>query len=683
MIQFNEAECSRIRQRSRQYPETLKKLKETVFQTFQGRIIVPKTGIANWTHYFYCPDCSVSLTFDRNSPESHTCPSCGKTFRGEPYDGAWWGLINAANYNDVYRMAVIWLATGEEAYARKAVDILMEYARCYPDYEVHGNIPYNGPGRSGAQTLDEANFQRTFAMAYDILSGIMTEEEKALVRDNLFLPGAEFLLDHRHRQLHNHEVIINSAIAVIGILFQRNDYVRAALYEDYGIIYQLEKGMLENGMWFEGGFGYHFYALTSFFAFEKFALHTRYSIIHHPNYRKMMELLYDYLEPDYSIPMLNDTNYAHLSSMKNLYEFAYREIGGKKLAFILNTYYLTESRDNLEAFLYGADQIEPVMLPLKNHHTPAGTWGHTILRGKEGRYLLFKHDSYGGEHDHYDRLSISHLACGRAVSPDLGTTGYGAKMHYDYYKNTGTHNTLVIGEENQSPVNARLTRYEETPQGILVEAEADWTAPFRMPDSFTIVQWSEENYRTVTMKRKILWADGFFAEVFLADGIPEGKSADWVMHIKGRLLSHTGEKEALPPDYFAKKPFCYLHDSWREIPSLPASESGSGNPAPEASSFPASAYRRIYRDENVYTAVYGMNNGQDTICAAGPDNPSNTELCYLMERRFSSSILCAHVIESWTDQPVIRDVSFYIKENQIRIQVVRQDGSTEECRFSR
>ena len=85
----------------------------------------------------------------------------------------------------------------------------------------------------------------------------------------------------------------------------------------------------------------------------------------------------------------------------------------------------------------------------------------------------------------------------------------------------------------------------------------------------------------------------------------------------------------------------------------------------------------------MYTAVYGMNNGQDTICAAGPDNPSNTELCYLMERRFSSSILCAHVIESWTDQPVIRDVSFYIKENQIRIQVVRQDGSTEECRFSR
>ena len=655
MIQFNEEECRRIRQRSRQYPETLKKLKDSVAQTFQGNMIVPKTGIANWTLYYYCPDCSVSLVFDRNSPDKHICPCCRKTFQGEPYNGAWWGLINAANYHDVYGMAVIWLATGEQAYAQKAIQILTEYARCYPHYQVHGNIPYSGPGRSGAQTLDEANFQRTFAMAYDILSEAMTEEEQCLVRDNLFLPGAEFLLAHRHRQLHNHEVIINSAIAVIGILFNREDYVRAALYEDYGILYQLEHGMLDNRMWFEGAFGYHFYALTSFFAFEKFALHTKYSNIHHPNYRKMMELLCDYLEPDYSIPMLNDTNYGHLSSMKSLYEFPYREIGGEKLAFILNTYYQKESRDNLEAFLYGAEKIEPVMLPLNNYHTPEGTWGHTILRGRDGRYLLFKHDSYGGEHDHYDRLSISYLACGSAVSPDLGTTGYGAKMHYDYYKNTGTHNTLVIGEENQAPVNAVLTRYEETPQGILVEAQADWTAPFQMPDSFTIVQWSEENYRRAVMKRKILWAEDYFAEVFFAEGIPEGKTADWVMHFKGNLIHHTGSEQPLKPDYFSQKPFSYFHDAWKERDS-------------------SGVYQRIYQDGNVFTSIYGMNNGQETICALGPDNPSNNELCWLMERRTAPSILCAHVIESWTEQPIIQNVSFFPKDNQIKIQITRRDG---------
>ena len=51
-------------------------------------------------------------------------------------------------------------------------------------------------------------------------------------------------------------------------------------------------------------------------------------------------------------------------------------------------------------------------------------------------------------------------------------------------------------------------------------------APYKMPDSFTIVQWDEDAYRTVTMKRMILWAQEWFAEVFFVDGIPQGKTAD-------------------------------------------------------------------------------------------------------------------------------------------------------------
>ena len=56
--------------------------------------------------------------------------------------------------------------------------------------------------------------------------------------------------------------------------------------------------MLPEHLWFEGSFGYHFYALQSFFSFEKFAIHTEYSNIHHPNYLAMMEVLSNYLQPD-------------------------------------------------------------------------------------------------------------------------------------------------------------------------------------------------------------------------------------------------------------------------------------------------------------------------------------------------------------------------------------------------
>lgn len=665
MIQFNDEERVGIRERSKRYPATIERLKRETDEIFQGRIIVPETGIANWTLYYYCPDCSVRLEFDRNSPYRHHCPSCQKVFSGEPYDSSWWGLMNMRNYNAVFSMAVIWLATGEQLYADKAVAILKEYAAHYPNYEVHGNIPYNGPGRSGAQTLDEANFLRTFAMAYDILSECMSEEDRVMVRDQMFLPGAEFLLEHRHRQLHNHEVIINSAIAVTGILFDHPELTEAAVYEDYGILYQLEHGMLSNHMWFEGAFGYHFYALTSFFAFEKFALHTKYSNIHHPNYRRMLEMVCSYLEPDCSVPMLNDTNYGHFQYMKELYEFPYRELGGKKLAFILNNYYKTSVRDNLEAFLYGADEIEPGELSLGNYHTEIGSYGHTVLRGPEGRYLLLKHDSYGGEHDHYDRLGISYLAYGQPVSRDLGTTGYGARMHYDYYKNTASHNTLVIGEENQAPVNAKLTGYEERDGAVYVEAEADWTEPYQMPDSFTIVQWSEENYRTVRMGRKLIWTNEYFIDVVLADGIPEGKTADWIFHINGERMQEEDQDsvcktETLSEDYFLKKPLKYLHDIYGQ-------EIGSG-----------CVYKKVYKNESCYTSVYGMGNGQKLIMAKGPDNPSDGELNYLIERRIGKKIMAVHVTESWKEQETIRRIEFKTAGNRLEIQIWDRDGS---CRI--
>lgn len=662
MIQFTRTEMENLRKKSARYAEAVEKLKVAAAEVFEGEIMVPKTGIANWTLYYYCPDCSVQLRFDRTSPQKHICPCCGKTFDGEPYDGAWWGLMNAQNYNAVFQMAMIWLATGEEAYAKKAIAILKEYARYYPDYEVHGDIPYNGPGRSGAQTLDEANFQRTFAMAYDILSECMTQEEKDFVRDNMFLPGAEFLLAHRHKQLHNHEVITNSAIAVIGILFDKPEMTETALYEDYGILYQLEHGMQDNGMWFEGSFGYHFYALQSFYAFEKFALHTKYSNIHHPNYKKMMELLSDYLEPDNGIPLMNDTNYAHTSDLKLHYEFPYRELGGERMADILTGYYQDRERDSLEAFLYGADAIANISLPKKNYHTQVGRPGHTVLRGKDGRYLLFKHDRYGGEHDHYDRLGISFLAYGKRIAPDLGTTGYGALMHYDYYKNTGSHNTIVLGEENQAPVNAVLTRYEEKDDVVYVEAEADWTAPYEMPDSFTIVQWSEENYRPVTMKRKIAWTDTYFAEVMTAENVPEQLTADWVMHFSGKPVQNGEEQTRLPDGYFTKKPFKHLHDC------KAVAATGS--------------YRRTYQDEDVYTTVYGMNNGQTLITASGPDNPSSREVSYLIERRQGGAVVCAHVIESHKGEAQLAEVSFTQDEQEIRIHITTKNKEKKVISFS-
>ncbi len=658
MIQFTKAQVTQLQKKGKLWPEAISQLKKEVREVMAEPVLVPKTGIANWFLYYYCTKCSVQLEFNRMNGHYHKCPACGQVFTGEPYDSTWWGIINSRNYTAAFKMGLLYLVTKEESYAKKAISIMTEYSKYYKDYEVHGDIPYNGPGKSGAQTLDEANFLRSFAMTYDLLSDVMTKAEQAFIREGMLLPGAEFLMEHRHNQLHNHEVIINSAIAIIGLIFHMDSYVKFAVYEPYGLLYQLEHGMLPNHMWFEGAFGYHFYALTSFFAYEKFALHTPHSHISHPNYKAMMELLVDYLEPGFRIPMLNDTNYGHTSSSLYLYEFAYREMGGEKLLYILNQLYKNEKRDNMEAFIYGVDELPTCSHLSKNYHVNEGLSGNTILRGSNGRYLLFKHDSYGGEHDHYDRLGISYLAYGKRISPDLGTTGYGALLHYDYYKNTGSHNTVMIGEENQAPVNAVLRRYEELDGVIYAEAEADWTAPYTMPDSFTIVQWKEEHYRSVKMTRKIAWTDDYFAEVFLVTGADPDLAIDWVMHVSGdNLLTFNGR----PAEGFSiKKPFKHLHSVKGTIAD--------------------GSIVTAYQDGEVTTHVFGYGFGQTVFSAKGPDNPSISDINYRIERSFGGEAMFSHVITSSDGGCKVDAVSFEASDGIMMIHVKEAGGRERKLR---
>lgn len=650
MIQFTEQEVRHLREKFQRQPGAVNRIMEDVKEIMAEPVLVPQTGIANWALYYYCPDCSVRLTFDRSDKYHHSCPSCGRVYSGEPYDSTWWGLINSRNYTAAFQMGLIHVITGKTDYARKAVDIMMEYSRYYKGYEVHGNIPYNGPGKSGAQTLDEANFLRSFAMSYDLLSDFMTEGEKEFIGKEMLIPGAEFLMEHRHNQLHNHEVIISSAIAVIGLIFGIDRYIQFAVYEPYGILYQLENGVLPDHMWFEGALGYHFYALTSFFAYEKFALHTPHSHISHPNYKAMMELLASYLEPGFRIPMLNDTNYGHTSSSLYLYEFAYRELGGEKLLFILNQLYEEEKRDNLEAFIYGADELPECSMEPGNYHVEAGQSGSTVLRGKDERYLLIKHDRYGGEHDHYDRLGISYLAYGKRISPDLGTTGYGAVMHYDFYKNTGSHNTVNIGGDNQAPVNARLTRYEERNGGIYVEAEADWTVPYEMPDSFTIVQWKEETYRPVKMVRKIAWEEDYFVEVFQVKGAGKDLPVDWVMHFSGNRII---QPEGMEIEKFSdRKPYSYLHHMKKAVLSEDQT-----------------SVIHEYEDGGIHTRVFTWNQGLELYDGMGPDNPSISDINYQIERGYGPDLIFAHVITSSNGPCLIRNVNFSADGDGIVIEV--------------
>ncbi len=572
---------------------------------------IPATGVATWGHYFACPDDGAHLKFDYRSDHDFVCPVCSRKLNGEPYYGGWWRIVNSVNTGTAYNAALLWLFGGEDKYRDLAEHILLGYARNYPNYEEHGDIPYNKPGRMNSQILDEASSLDSLARVYDILKAALTEAQREFIETNLLLPGAEILRKNRTDQIHNHEVLVDSALGIIGLALERRDLVDFAVNSRYGLIYQLEHAVLDDWMWFENTFHYHFFALKAFMSYEKMAAGTQYSLLGRPEYRQMYLMPLKLLQADFSLPRLGDGGSVPLfAQLAEHYEFMYKVYGDRAFAAILDRIYEKYPRDGLGALLYGQEQIESAGIELDDYHNDNGS-GLTVLRSKDKtQYLLFRHGRYGGEHDHYDKLSLHYSVNGTEVLPDLGTVPYGSPKHYRYFKNTFTHNTVCVNTQNQPPCNGETLRFEKKAGHTLIECRADWTRPAQTPDSFFIKQWDDEAYEGVRYERTVLFTDEFFLEAFRVRGA-RGRQVDWIIHPKGRCKEENAAKTALtlagspPTEYFRNA------RGWRaDVPVSSAWISQAGKLS--VCSFCSAASLAIY--------------------AEAPDNPAENELTYFIRR---------------------------------------------------
>lgn len=131
--------------------------------------------------------------------------------------------------------------------------------------------------------------------------------------------------------------------------------------------------------------------------------------------------------------------------------------------------------------------------------------GITIFRNPDhGRAVVVNHTPYGGEHDHYDKPGLIIYDQNVTILPDLGTTGYGAPMHYSYYKNTLTHNVLCAEESNQPPVNPKTLSFTETEDYAEVTVEVDWRDPPACVPSLTHIEWNSHAWQDIVCRRKVV-----------------------------------------------------------------------------------------------------------------------------------------------------------------------------------
>ena len=97
-------------------------------------------------------------------------------------------------------------------------------------------------------------------------------------------------------------------------------------------------------------------------------------------------------------------------------------------------------------------------------------------------YLSFDCSSWGGDHSHLSRLSLSFRSGGRLLVADPGSITYEASDPFGPYgKSTPAHSTLNINGGNQSEAAARVLRTEFTPDTVFLYGRYDgsyWTGNF-------------------------------------------------------------------------------------------------------------------------------------------------------------------------------------------------------------
>ena len=664
MEMFTASDKARIRERMSKNPAILDMIEKNT-ENMRQRLYIQKTGLATWSHYFSCPDCGSRLTFDYFCNEHFDCPRCGSNQTGEPYLGAWWDTVLDRTTTAARLLAIGYVGAGREDMLELAKRIILGYADNYKSYEVHGDIPYNNPVRFTSQVLSDAHPIFELSISYGLIKDTFSESERKHIECDLFRPAAEHQIKYLTPQIHNHEVVICSSIAAIGFVIDDESLVRYARDEKYGLKYQIDHAYLDDDFWFECSTGYHFFALRWFINFEMMAKNTKHGLFRDEHYRE--KLYRALLFPkklhigEGRLPRFNDGGSGTLHGFGDVYEYPYTVFGTKELGDVLAECYAGENRDeSVTALLWGADLIPENAEPLakENYISENGT-NLAILHGTDDRYFVFKAMPYGGEHDHYDRLGISFDAFGAGISPDFGTaSGYGSPLHYGYYKNTASHNTVIIDGENMAPCDTRVNEYcVSAPDDIYLDAETLPPEDYKMLDSFTIKQWSDEAYRGVRMRRVISWHDKYFIDVFSVESENDLRK-EYTLHLNAR---HVSPKEGRYINGFtsdgAQK---YLKNCYTTKRDGVAKLSYRGK-----------------ANVDVYTEASGL----ELVFADGPDNPADKNVSYLLERSNDKCPIFVNVVETYEKSAVIESVFVEKSEQTVKVVVNEENGKTREFKI--
>ncbi len=595
-------------------------MKQDVLNWSEVSIIPGPDRLSGWLHNYFCDQSGQALIFDPANPYKHRSPN-GKIYTGEKYDAAWVSLVHNNNAVHLERCAILLkLGICPELTRKEIIRLVTSYSEIYPEYNSHGKWI---PAKLMPQTLDEALWSISFLRAIR-WSGI-ADSLSANTLDNISRMAQMVieLLSKSRLNISNIRCWELAGMAECAYWLNDKDLLESCWNSKSGMAPQLEFGLNNDGIWFEGSIHYHFYALTAILSFLDIA-----GMEHLlPHLQEKLKLAFENpLKLAYSdgrLPAYND-GWPSVSVLDNadIYESFYsmlpeQERNSSVYEFIrdgkpgrmrpysrsfnpMYSYSLAKDlppRRSTAALLFGSMKLPETKNTSQS--TLLAYSGISVLRNDKVR-LALRFTPPGGGHDHRDELSVDVETNQGWFSLDCGTSGYGAKITSDWQRTGVAHNIVMIDGLSQQLSNGYLKK---------------WT------DSSVCAECTGA-YDGVTLRRSLeLQENGWIDDFEILS--ETSHRIDWMFHGDG--LFFPDEKESITASFSGEKGFDMISEA-KQI--TPKNNTISG----------------YWKHEKIIQKIQlEIPDGFEFYCGKAPDNPNGRDSGIIILRgQAANTIIKAH-----------------------------------------
>ena len=441
-----------------------------------------------------CRDDGAELAFDPWSPHAQRCARCGRiwvTEQSHRWWAYWYQLWLAERCWDAALIAVL---GGEPGFEARALETLAALAARYLEYPNADNVL--GPSRPFFSTYLESVWVLHLAAAASLLGeqGRLPADLGHDLAERVFRPSAALIADFDER-LSNRQVWNAAALYALGNALGDAGLARAAAHGDSGILATLERGVLADGLWYEGE-NYHWFALRGLVWGAEMlrtlgevdlwtAQDARAERFREAFWAPVLTSL-----PDFTFPARRDSKFGvslRQRRMAELWELALARHPRAGLPSLLAHVYdesvpvvagaaglLTEVERNEPASGVRRPHLGwkgLLWMPPEVPQDDAEAWrpgtvhleatGLAIFRGDAGRrYVSLDYGEPGGGHGHPDRLNLTVHAGGIPWLVDFGTGSYVSRS-LAWYRTTLAHNAPLVDGLSQSEAHGVCVGFEE------------------------------------------------------------------------------------------------------------------------------------------------------------------------------------------------------------------------------